>query len=45
MADQTALKKLAGYRAAEFVEDGMVVGIGSGSTIAFVVEALGKRVA
>ena len=45
MADQTALKKLAGYRAAEFVEDGMVVGIGSGSTIAFVIEALGKRVA
>lgn len=45
MTDQTSLKKLAGYRAAELVEDGMVVGIGSGSTIAYVIEALGKRVA
>lgn len=45
MTDTNELKKIAGYRAAEFVEDGMVVGIGSGSTIAYVIEALGKRVA
>ena len=44
MKDTNELKKMAGYRAAEFVEDGMVVGIGSGSTIAYVIEALGKRV-
>ncbi|MDR3189791.1 MAG: ribose-5-phosphate isomerase RpiA [Lactobacillaceae bacterium] len=38
------LKKAAGFHAATFVQDGMVVGIGSGSTIAYVIEALGKRV-
>ncbi|WP_349582576.1 ribose-5-phosphate isomerase RpiA [Leuconostoc citreum] len=41
-----ALQKIiAGRRAAEFVQNGMVVGIGSGSTIAHVIEALGERVA
>jgi len=33
-------KKNAGYKAAEFVEDGMVVGLGSGSTVAYLLEAL-----
>lgn len=40
-ADQ---KLMAGFKAAQYVEDGMVVGIGSGSTIAHVIEALGERV-
>ena len=44
MLDTNELKKMAGYRATEFVEDGMVVGIGSGSTVDYVIEALGKRV-
>ncbi|AOT55666.1 ribose-5-phosphate isomerase RpiA [Weissella soli] len=39
------LKKAAGYYAANLVTNNMVVGIGSGSTIAYVIEALGKRVA
>jgi len=32
------LKKLAGIKAAEFVEDGMVVGLGTGSTAYYFVE-------
>ena len=39
-----AAKKKAGYAAVdELVEDGMVVGIGSGSTIVYVVERLAER--
>lgn len=35
-------KRLAGEKAIEFVEDGMVVGIGTGSTVAFFIDALGR---
>jgi len=38
------LKRAAAYRAIEFVEDGMTVGLGTGSTAYFVVEGLGERV-
>jgi ribose 5-phosphate isomerase A len=38
-------KEKAGRRAAEFVEDGMVVGLGTGSTAEFTIKALGERVA
>lgn len=37
------VKKRVGYKAAEYVEDGMVVGLGTGSTAYYLVEALGKR--
>lgn len=37
-------KKHAGFAAAAHVEQGMVVGLGTGSTAAYLVEALGKRV-
>ncbi|MDF1557510.1 MAG: ribose-5-phosphate isomerase RpiA [ANME-2 cluster archaeon] len=37
-------KKAVGYSAAALVEDGMVVGLGTGSTTAFAIEALGRRV-
>lgn len=37
-------KKLAGERAAEYVQDGMVVGLGTGSTASFAVRKLGQRV-
>lgn len=36
-------KKLVGIKAASFVEDGMVVGLGTGSTAHFMVEELGRR--
>lgn len=39
------LKKQVGIKAAEFVHDGMIVGLGTGSTAKFFVEELGRRVA
>lgn len=41
----TDAKRIAGEQAARLVEDGMRVGLGTGSTAAFFVEALGRRVA
>lgn len=38
------LKQLVGEKAAEYVTEGMVVGLGTGSTAYYMVEALGKRV-
>jgi ribose 5-phosphate isomerase A len=40
---EAALKRQVGEAAASLVEDGMVVGLGTGSTAAFVIEALGRR--
>jgi ribose 5-phosphate isomerase A len=39
------LKRAAAERAVDFVESGMVIGLGTGSTAAFVAEHLAKRVA
>ncbi|USB32161.1 ribose-5-phosphate isomerase RpiA [Paenibacillus sp. YPG26] len=38
-------KQAAGYLAAEWVKDGMTVGLGTGSTAYFTIEKLGERVA
>lgn len=38
-------KEAAGRRAAEYAQDGMVVGLGTGSTAEFAIRALGQRVA
>lgn len=38
-------KEIAGQRAAEMVEDGMTVGLGTGSTVHFTLERLADRVA
>ena len=38
------LKKQVGIKAAEYVKSGMIVGLGTGSTAAFFVEELGRRV-
>ena len=43
--DRDQLKRAAALRAIEEVEDGMVLGLGTGSTAAFVVEGLAARVA
>jgi ribose 5-phosphate isomerase A len=43
-SQQDQWKKEAGETAAKLVEDGMVVGLGTGSTAAFAVAALGRRV-
>ncbi len=37
-------KKHAGEFAATLIEDGMVVGLGTGSTIAYFLDALAKRI-
>ena len=44
-ANRDELKRAAAMRAIEEVEDGMVLGLGTGSTAAFAVEGLARRVA
>jgi ribose 5-phosphate isomerase A len=41
--DSEAEKRLAAEAAAELVEDGMTVGLGTGSTVAYLLPALGER--
>ena len=38
---QNEAKRLAALKAIEYVEDGMIVGVGTGSTVAFFIDALG----
>jgi len=42
--DQSQEKRIAGYKAADYVKDGMVVGLGTGSTVYYFLEALKDRV-
>lgn len=44
MQNMDDLKKQAGVRAAQFVKDGMVVGLGTGSTAYYFVAEIGRRV-
>ena len=44
MADLNELKKAAGVRAADMIESGMFVGLGTGSTAAHMVNRLGERI-
>ena len=44
MKEQDELKQKAALRALEFVESGMVVGLGTGSTTAFAVIGIGERI-
>jgi ribose 5-phosphate isomerase A len=44
MTEPMNAKQLAGARAARYIEDGMTVGLGTGSTAYWMVEALGARV-
>lgn len=43
MDRQTQEKQRAGARAAEFVQDGMIVGLGTGSTVLWTIRRLGER--
>lgn len=45
LSDRDRLKQASAQRAIEYVKDGMIVGLGTGSTAYFVVEGLGERVA
>jgi ribose 5-phosphate isomerase A len=40
----TAAKRAAGYQAADMVEDGMVLGLGTGSTVFYALERLSTRI-
>ena len=42
--NQNELKKLVGQKAVEFIKDNMTVGLGTGSTVKYMVDALGERV-
>lgn len=44
MSDAEELKRLAGEKATEQVEDGMVVGLGTGSTVYYTIMKLGQMV-
>ncbi len=44
-ATQDDAKRLVGKRVAEWIEDGMVLGLGTGSTAARAIESLGARIA
>ncbi|AQW21784.1 ribose 5-phosphate isomerase A [Lentilactobacillus curieae] len=41
---QDELKQLVGKAAVDFIEDGMTVGLGTGSTVKYMVDALGEKV-
>ncbi len=43
-AQQDALKKAAGIEAAQLIQNGMTAGLGTGSTVRFLVDELGRRV-
>ena len=42
-AQQDALKKAAGIEAAKLIQNGMIAGLGTGSTVRFLVDELGPR--
>jgi Ribose 5-phosphate isomerase len=42
--NQETLKKLVGKYATRYVEDDMTVGVGSGTTVKYFVEALAEKV-
>jgi len=44
MSDASAAKRDAGFRAANLVKSGMIVGLGTGSTVFFAMERLGERI-
>jgi len=44
MTDANVAKRAAAYAAADLVEDGMTIGLGSGSTFLFVLDRLAERV-
>jgi len=44
MLTKAAIKELVGTQAAELVQSGMTIGIGTGSTVEWLIKALGKKV-
>ena len=44
LLEQEEMKKLAAEKAVEYVEDGMILGLGTGSTVEYALKKLGERV-
>jgi ribose 5-phosphate isomerase A len=44
MSDQNIAKQKAGEYAATFIETGMTIGIGTGSTVYYFIQALAKKI-
>lgn len=44
MFDQETQKRMAAEAAVEYIEDGQTVGLGTGSTMSYVIKALGRKV-
>ncbi len=44
MDKEETIKKSIGYRAADFIQDGMIVGLGTGSTAKYFIEKLAQRI-
>ena len=44
MLEKEELKKLAGEKAVEHIEDGMILGLGTGSTVEYTLRKLGELV-
>jgi ribose 5-phosphate isomerase A len=42
--DPAAAKRAAGYKAAEMVQEGMIIGLGTGSTVMYTMERLSRRI-
>ena len=45
MSNEQSSKQVVGYAAAEYMSDGMRIGLGTGSTVAFFLEALAEKIA
>jgi ribose 5-phosphate isomerase A len=42
--EQEEMKKLAGEKSVEFIEDGMILGLGTGSTVEYMLKKLGEEI-
>ena len=44
MKDVEALKKIAGVSACDYVQDGMIIGLGTGSTVRYTILEIGRKI-
>ncbi len=44
MLTNAAIKELVGTQAAELVQSGMTIGLGTGTTVEWLIKALGKKI-
>ena len=44
MKDVEALKKISGVSACDYVQDGMILGLGTGSTVRYTILEIGRKI-